>query len=96
MPGWRYIPEKDGKYRFSDHDIRYALAGMDQMNSVKVGLVPPRYRRPDGRFADHAAVNEFLRQMLAAWGGSIRDWEIENEPDLVFPGMFKKGGNDAA
>lgn len=60
MPGWRYIPEKDGKYRFSNHDIRYALAGMDQMNSVKVGLVPPRYRRPDGRFADHAAVNEFL------------------------------------
>ncbi|WP_294481899.1 sugar-binding protein [uncultured Victivallis sp.] len=96
MPGWRYIPEKEGKYRFSDHDIRYARAGMKQLNSVKVGLVPNKYRKPDNGFADPADMNEFLRQMLAAWGGAIRDWEIENEPDLVFPGIFKKGLEDAA
>lgn len=88
MPGWRYIPEKDGVYRFSQYDVRYGAAGMKQMNSVKVALVPPKYRREGEAFTDMTNVSEFLKQAIAAWGNVIDDWEIENEPDLVFPGLF--------
>lgn len=96
MPGWGYTPEKDGAYQFSAHRFRYADAGMAGLMSIKIGNVPARLRIPGKPFADFAEANRFAKQMVEFYSPKIRDWEIENEPDLVWPGLYKTGPEEAA
>ncbi len=96
MPGWGYTPDKDGVYQFSDHRFRYVDAGMEGLLTVKIGNVPKRCQRPGKPFADFAEANRFMKQMVEFYSPKIRDWEIENEPDLVWPGLYKTGPEEAA
>lgn len=89
MPGWRFIREDNGVYQFADAPVLYSRQyGMQQLNSVRVGLFPSKYKKSGESFVDPEPMREFLRQMVAAWGDSVKDWELENEPDLVFSELF--------
>ncbi len=96
MPGWGYTPEKDGQYQFSRHRLDYADSGMESLMTVKVSVVPKRFQRAGLPFADFAEANRFVKQMVEFYSVKILDWEIENEPDLVWPNLYKKGVEESA
>jgi len=93
---WKYTQSKDGAYVVPDSWWRpYIEAGMPLMETVKVTEAPASAFLSDGslKFDGYC---EYLRQLLASYGSQARAWEIENEPDLTFPGQFKMSCKDAA
>lgn len=94
---WKFTKEKNGRYEIPSSSWQpYVNAKMNLMESVKVTEAPASTLLPDCKFKNIDDYSEYCRQLVEAYGKHARYWEIENEPDLTFPGRLKAGTVPAA
>ncbi|MBN8215103.1 MAG: hypothetical protein J0L75_00580 [Spirochaetes bacterium] len=88
--GWRWLEPKQGKLTLAPVQwLPWRTNGFSLMETLQVTLMPDWAKAPDGKVKDPAEVNAFALSMLERLGSNARYWEIENEPDLVFPSSAK-------
>lgn len=93
---WRWLKEADGHYVFPDGLGRGARDyGFFELECINVSGPPPQYLLKDDGGPDPAEQDRVIREYVVAAKES-RYFEIENEPDLSFVTLYKKGLEDAA
>ena len=94
---WRWLEHKPGELDTGALDIRpYREQGISLMETLQLTLSPDWARSEERRIRDTAEAVRFAVAVAKALGPEIRYWEVENEPDLVFPSSARLSLTDGA
>lgn len=94
---WRWTERKKGEiYINDDAYLLQRTNGMQIMETLQVTMMPDWAKGSDGKMKDTADFCNFASLMVKRFGSYTRYWEIENEPDLVFPEYTKTPYLDGA
>ncbi|MBN2449771.1 MAG: hypothetical protein JXR77_05240 [Lentisphaeria bacterium] len=95
--GWRWIEKTKGDLAFDPDSVRGHLdLGFGLMETLQLTLMPDWAKGPDGRIRDVADACDYAAAMVRTMAGRARHWEVENEPDLVFPSSAGLTGLEGA
>ena len=98
MPLWDYLERSPGVYdlRFNDLNELQRL-GLNVYFSLRlIGHVPKEYIGENGRIKNWQSLRNFIAAIAPAVPANVRIWEIENEPDQIYPGILKSDRGVAA
>jgi len=85
---WKYLPYDNGSYQFPENSRKMSESGLFQLECLEVTKVPAKLQNAAG-YTDPENYCKFARQALDHLGKAVSYVEIENEPDLSFPTLFK-------
>jgi hypothetical protein len=87
---WRWLERKPGEVDTAALDFgKYREQGFHLMETIQLTLNPDWAKGEDRPIRDVAEAVRFALALAEAAGPEVRYWEVENEPDLVFPSAAK-------
>ncbi len=93
---WSFWPYRDGKYVVDDDSTSifnlkrpFQPYGIHHMETLFVAEAPPRLKKKDDPNVPFEEMAKYVDAMVEATRGTSRYYEIENEPHLIFPTVFR-------
>lgn len=94
---WNAVEPRPGVFTVDADTFREPReAGYHLFYSLCPMRAPSWARAEDGRLRDADDYRRFIRHMVELAGDHVRHWEIEGEPDLVYPRYMKASNDEAA
>ncbi|MDX9979955.1 MAG: hypothetical protein RBU25_07880 [Lentisphaeria bacterium] len=94
---WRWLERKPGELDLAALDFDTCRKhGFHLMETIQLTLNPDWAKGEDRPIRDVGEAVRFALALAAAAGPEVRYWEVENEPDLVFPSAAKLSLGDGA
>ncbi|MEK6797247.1 MAG: sugar-binding protein [Spirochaetota bacterium] len=94
---WRWTERKKGEIYINDDSyLSQRTNGMHIMETLQATMMPDWAKGSDGKMKDIVEYCNYASLMVKQFGKYSRYWEIENEPDLVFPSHAKLSYLDGA
>lgn len=90
---WRWTSEQNGVYQLAHLPKAHQNYGFNCFETVNIDVPPERYKKDD--WCDPQELSRFLEAFVRACTHTDII-EIQNEPDLTFNSLFRKGGIYAA